>query len=173
MARAPIKALPDTAELNRLFDYDPKTGVLSWKWVRSRAYRIKVGDPAGTVTTRGYLNVGIGRRYYYAHRIIWKMMTGIDPEDQIDHIDGNRLNNRWANLRAADNSRNMFNRRINSNNRSGVKGVCWVRSHNAWKAYVTTDGKQKQLGRFKSLADACAARRTAAEKLHGEFFRAA
>lgn len=171
MKRAPIKSLPDAAELHRIFSYESGAGILRWKSVRRYAHRIEVGGIAGTVSSCGYLKVGIGRSYYAAHRIIWKMMTGTDPADQIDHIDGDRLNNRWTNLRAATNGQNRWNIKRQKNNRSGVTGVCPERG--GWKAYISAGHGQQDLGRFKNKNDAIMARRAAVEKLHAEFTRAA
>jgi hypothetical protein len=175
MRRSDIKALPSLEVLRHLFAYNPETGVLIWR-VRptEQAKRIKMGMPAGTVGKRhGYLMVGIGRSYYLAHRIIWKLQTGEEPADQIDHKDTDRLNNTWDNLRPADNGQNRCNTGIAKNNRSGVKGVCWEPGHKAWKAYVNIDGKQVRLGRFASLEDAADARARAAQRAYGDFLRVA
>jgi hypothetical protein len=167
--RSDIKPLTSVERLNELFTYNPVTGELRWKSVPKKFQRAKVGDLAGTVGASGYLVVGVDRIYYYVHRIIWKMMTGIDPFDQVDHEDTNRLNNRWLNLREASNGPNVQNSRLRKDNRSGFKGVCWDSHHKAWAA--TIDGKR--IGRFKDKQDAIAARMRAAEELHGPFMRVA
>lgn len=131
--------------------------------------RAKVGDLVGTVGAKGYLVVGIDRVYYLAHRIIWKMMTGEEPADQIDHEDTDRLNNRWVNLREADNGKNRYNTKISKNNTSGVKGVSWDKSHKAWAATIN----RRRIGRFKDKQEAIAARLKSAEELHGQFMRVA
>jgi hypothetical protein len=166
MGRASIKTLPSQEELASLLDYNQTTGVLRWKYVRPKANRIKSGDPAGTVTARGYLHIGIARRYYLAHRVIWKLMTGQDPIDQIDHIDGDRLNNRWVNIRAATNGSNRWNSKLPKNNKSGVKGVCRENGR-GWVAYIN----RQRIGRFDTKADAMIARQGAAKLMHGEFLR--
>lgn len=170
MKRAPIKTLPSQEELRRLFDYEPDTGILRWKYVRPRAYRIKLGGTAGTVTDRGYLHIGIARRNYLAHRVIWKWMTGNDPVDQIDHIDGDRLNNRWSNLRQATNGQNRWNIRRQKNNKSGTTGVC-AEQGRAWVAYIAAGRGQVRLGRFQTKTEAIAARREAVSRMHGDFAR--
>lgn len=164
-----------------MFDYDPATGALRWRPKEGnsrsiRSFNNKVaGKVAGTVRQgrSGYLVVGIGRRYYGAHRLIWKLMTGRDPQHFVDHIDGDKLNNKWANLREADNGQNKQNGSLYRNNRSGVKGVCWDASHKAWRAYIGVNGVQRKLGRFKSINDAASAVAAERERLHGEFARAA
>lgn len=170
MERAPIKTLPSAEELRALLSYDEQTGDLRWKRVRARAHRIKVGEVAGSMTDRGYLAVGIRRRQYLAHRVIWKMVTGSDPVDQIDHVDGNRTNNRLANLRPATNGQNRYNTKLAKNNKSGVKGVSWDRGR-AWVSYITAGGPQIRLGRFKNKNDAILARCSAEAQMHGEFAR--
>lgn len=171
--RVDIKPLPSLERLNELFTYEPLTGDLRWKSVPPQFKRAKPGDLVGTIGAKGYRVVGIDRIYYLAHRIIWKMMTGADPVDQVDHEDTNRLNNRWNNLREADNGKNRYNATIGRNNTSGFKGVCWDKSHNAWAAYIAAGDGHKRIGRFKIKADAIAARLKAAEELHGQFMRVA
>lgn len=167
--RSDIKPLPSLDRLNELFTYDPASGELRWKSVPSQFKRAKVGDLVGTVGARGYLVVGIDRVYYLVHRIIWKMVTGQEPFDQIDHEDRNRLNNRWDNLREATNGQNRWNTSLAKNNTSGVKGVCWDAKRQVWNASIN----KTRIGRFKSKDAAIAARLKAAEELHGQFMRVA
>lgn len=176
MRRSDIKELPSQEELLRLFNYDPDSGVMSWR-ANPKHYGTASGK-LGTVSSCGYLYVGVrdghGAKFktYIAHRIIWKMMTGEDPVDQIDHIDGDRLNNRWSNLRPADNGKNRWNSKLAKNNKSGVKGVCWDTSHRKWNAYISIGGKQSRLGRFDVLDDAAAVVNAVRINLHGDFARA-
>lgn len=170
--RIDIKPLPSLEELGRLFTYDAESGILRWR-VRpnKHAVRINPGDEAGTIGFKGYLIVGIGRSYFLAHRLIWKMVTGQDPVDQVDHHDTDRLNNRWTNLRPATNGPNIANSRLRVDNKSGVKGVSWDASHKSWVAHVTSGGRQRKIGRFKELAVAKAAVEKERARLHGEFAR--
>lgn len=172
MKRPPIRLLPSQEELHRLFSYDPVTGVLTWK-VRPnpKALHVRPGKTAGFPSTGGHLVIVLACIRYYAHRVIWKMVTGDEPDRQVDHIDGDKTNNRWANLRLASHGQNRSNAKAGKNNKSGVKGVCWDAGHQAWLAYVSSGGKQTRIGRFKSLADAASARREAADLAHGEFVR--
>lgn len=169
MGRAKIKKLPSQTELKRLFNYDQGTGSITWR-ISPRA-GMMAGAEAGTVGRSKYLTIGIDRRYYLAHRLIWKWMTGDDPSEFVDHIDGDKLNNRWVNLRGADNGQNKRNCPIYSNNMSGVKGVCWDASHKKWRAYISVGGVQLRLGRFKSIDEAALVVSEAREELHGEFAR--
>jgi hypothetical protein len=103
------------------------------------------------------------------HRVIMG-----DPDGfQIDHIDGDGLNNRKSNLRLATRSENARNRRINKNSTSGLKGAFWVESRKRWRAEIKADGKKINLGYFNTPEAAYAAYVAASEKLHGEFARAA
>jgi hypothetical protein len=123
----------------------------------------------------GYLVIGIRKdgatqaTYYLAHRIIWKMMTGSDPEDQIDHKDANKTNNKWSNLRPATNGPNIQNSRLRRDNKSGVKGVRWHR--NKWAVHIAVNGKQRYLGKFSTLQEAAEVASKERVKLHGDFAR--
>lgn len=175
--RSDIKPLPSLERLRELLSYDETTGVLTWKTqpATSRSnisFNNKCGGKiAGTIGAKGYVMLGIGGVYYLAHRIIWKLMTGEDPVDQIDHEDADRGNNRWSNLRPASNGPNIQNSKLRTDNTSGVKGVHWDSLAKKWRAVITTDGKSQRLGRFFSIEEAanviCAARM----QQHGAFAR--
>lgn len=171
--RSDIRPLPSAERLRELFSYDSETGDLVWKIIPCNFRRAKPGDIAGRIGPKGYRIIGVDRSYYYAHRLIWKIITDCDPVDQIDHIDGNRLNNKFENLREAANGPNLCNAKLRKDNKSGFKGVCWEHTHKAWKAYISHNGKQFKLGRFKHLSAAVEAVRRERERLHGEYARAA
>src|SRR5690606_11618117 len=105
----------------------------------------------------GYREVGIDGRLYKAHRVIWLYIAGEWP-DEIDHINGDRSDNRFANLRAVSRAENMRNKRSYKNNRSGQNGVSWHNQDRRWIAYITINGKFKRLGGFINKDDAIAAR---------------
>jgi hypothetical protein len=179
MRRTDIKTLPSLEVLRHLFAYNPETGVLIWR-VRpnEHAKRIKMGMPVGTVGKKhGYLVVGIGRSYFLVHRIIWKLQTGADPEDQVDHRDTDRLNNRWENLRPTDNTKNIWNSRLRRDNTSGFKGVVYKpeNRYRKWaaKIYVGGSGRSIHLGSFHTPEEASAAWKRAAIVHRDEFARVA
>jgi hypothetical protein len=128
---------------------------------------------AGIATHRGYIVVRIGGTLYAAHRVIWKLMTGSEPPTHIDHIDTNRSNNAWSNLREADNSKNMMNSPVSRQNTSGAKGVSWHKKAKKWMVSVKRDGRIHYGGLFFEFSDAVAAMELLRLGLHGEFARAA
>jgi len=177
--RSDIKPLPSLERLSELLAYDPETGILVWKEQpatsrKNIGFNNKcAGKVAGTVGESGYLVVGIDKKYYLAHRVIWKMMTGGDPADIVDHEDTDRLNNRWKNLREAANGPNIQNSRLRVDNSSGVKGVHWDAHHKKWRAVLTTNGVSVRLGRFASLEEATNVIAAARMRDHAEFARMA
>lgn len=171
--------------LNACFEYDPESGILTWKsrplshfknkQVASRCNNQFSGTIAGTTDERGYILLSINKTFLYAHRVIWAIINAIDlcdVPDEIDHKDLDKSNNRKANLREAERWQNGSNRSLQSNNTSGHKGVDWHKQGQAWRVRINVKGKEIQLGLYKSLSDAVAAR-TAANDLHGDFARAA
>lgn len=152
------KALPSREELLRHLRYDPETGFM-WRLgtagIRSRL------NPVGCRTCRGHdgkpssIKIVFAGIPYYAHRLIWRMMTGDDPGTmQIDHINRNPFDNRWGNLRLADSSLNARNK--GSLGASSHKGVCFHARDKRWMATCWVNGKQKHLGYFKTEAEAAA-----------------
>ena len=153
--------LPDYLTIKALFDYDPVSGVLSWKLKSRKPYAI--GKPAGGKGAGGYLDIAIEDHKYRAHRIIWKWMTGEDPLS-IDHIDGNRTNNAWHNLRSVEHHVNLKNSKLSKSNTSGAVGVWWNEAQGKWNSYITYRGRRKHLGSFDTFEEAVAARKAADAK---------
>ncbi|GLY59677.1 hypothetical protein Pcaca05_05350 [Pectobacterium carotovorum subsp. carotovorum] len=152
-----------------LFSYDHLTGLLKWKNPPSKS-RYNPGDVAGTVAN-GYLKVSVSGKSYYVHRITWLLHYGNNPEFFIDHINGNRSDNRISNLRLASNTENIWNSKKMKNNSSGVKGVCWNAAANKWVARIRINGERKTVGAFSSIEDAELAITNARNELHGDFSR--
>jgi len=122
------RPLPPQEVLEELFVYDPVTGVLSYRRQPSKYSTTQAGMPAGTVHSSGYLVVTVSRTTYRGHRIIWKLMTGAEPPELIDHKNRDRSDNRWTNLRAAEAWQNLGNRRAPKG------GVTPGRRKGSWKA---------------------------------------
>lgn len=113
------------SDLVRLLDYNPETGLFTWKAKRCGT---KHGSVAGSIDpSHGYRRIKIDGHLYLAHRLAWFYVCGEWPAHEIDHIDRARANNRIANLRPATRSENQCNKPRYSNNRTGAKGVHWHR----------------------------------------------
>ena len=166
-----IHTLPSQERLRELFDYDPLTGIVTWRV--STSNRVKAGMAAGTPSGNRLL-VSCDGVSYKLHRIIWKWMTGKEPPEQIDHEDTDGHNNRWLNLREADNSLNSANRRVQSNNlSSGLKGSYFNKTANLWYSRIQRDEVDYFLGYFQTKEAAHAAYVRKAKELFGRFARAA
>jgi hypothetical protein len=151
-------------ELNELFEY--RDGALYWKTTVSR--RAKKGDRAGSIDPKGYRQVGINRKVYKEHRLIYLLLKGSLPE-QLDHIDRDRTNNSIENLRPCSNQENQYN--TISHSSSGIKGVSWDKREGKWRAQMRLDGKMHSLGRFKNLIEAERILKLFRKLHHGEFIR--
>lgn len=166
-----MKSLPSRQYLNTILSYDPATGELTWKSRPLSHFKDQrgcstwntmfAGKPAFTATDRkGYRVGAINNEGQRAHRVIYMLMTGSDP-DQIDHIDGDPSNNRWTNLRSLPGGLNQKNMKRPRNNQSGHIGVFWREDKQRWLAYITSDKKRINLGHFEDINDAIAARKQA------------
>lgn len=157
--------LPGQAVLRALFDYNPETGVLTWRGKGSR--KLLPGAVAGTLHHSGYVQVRIEGVIYLAHRLIWKRQTGQDPVGELDHRNGVRSDNRWTNLRPSTSSQNKVNRpALNAH-----RGVHFVASRGKFGAQIKIERKHSWLGLFDAPEAACAAYHEASVRLHGSFAR--
>ena len=130
----------------------------------SRNYRAKKGQETGGINSDGYFHMRFRQQIYFNHRVIYFLNTGIDPEEkQVDHIDGNKLNNKISNLRLATHKQNQDNRKKQKNNTSGVTGLYWHKRKNKYQPSIICNGKLLDLGSFnKSNKDKAIAVRIAA-----------
>lgn len=155
--------LEEQAEIRRVFTYDPETGAFFHSVDRGRSQRYKAGDVIDNVpnNTHGYIVLWAGKRAYLAHRIAWFLQTGIWPSD-IDHLDHNRTNNRFSNLREVSHQENMKNMTLYKSNNSGVSGICIAgRNKDRWRVTVNIGGKQTYLGEYKDFDVAVSVRENA------------
>ena len=120
---------------------------------------------------QGYKSGAIFGKTYTAHRVIWALVSGEWPDQEIDHADKVRTNNRWNNLRLASHGENARNRDVQANNSSGYKGVSLDKRRNKWRAVIDVDGAQKHLGYFPSAREARDAYARASVEYHGAFGR--
>ena len=157
-------------ELKEELHYNPETGLFS-RIVDKRYGRH--GVEAGGINSKGYRVIKIGIKAYKAHRLAWFYIKGEWPSDQIDHANGIKEDNRYANLREANNSQNMQNKGANKKNISGLKGVSHDprRIKNKWMARASINGDVKSLGYFKTPELAANAYKLFAKNNHGEFYK--
>ncbi len=138
----------------------------------------RAGKPAVSISPKvngkHYWRIGLNGKSYMAHRIVYFLHHGVDPENaMIDHINGNGLDNRIQNLRLATQQENQRNQQKPIKNKSGFRGVTWHNQAKKWKARIKINYKEKHLGLFIELTDAVAARRLAEERDFGRFSYAA
>lgn len=142
--------------VQELLIYNPATGSLAWKL--SPGNRIKPGQKAGCVKSNGYRVVAIDKRIYYSSKLIWLYMTGEWPSMTIDHIDRNRSNEKWNNLRHISRAHNATNKSLYANNRTGVNGISRDKKSGQFDSRLTLDGKTIYLGRYPTVHGAAFAR---------------
>lgn len=157
-------------ELRRLLAYDPDTGVFTWRAKSARNSYARVGDVAGWINKKyGYRRISVMATQHQAHRLAWLYVHGEWPAQFIDHVNGDRSDNRFSNLRLATHAENMCNRPKPRTNTSGYKGVSWCRRDRRWRVKIKVNGQHHHIGRFATQDEAHAAYCEAAKKLHGEF----
>ena len=130
--------------------------------------RLKIGREAGSLSNWGYRVVCVDGVICSYHNIVYIYFNG-KIKNEVDHIDGDPLNNNIENLRPCTHRQNSYNHKIRKDNTSGIKGVCWSKSANKWQAYMKAEGKRFHIDHFKNKSDAERAIRTAREKYHKEF----
>lgn len=155
------------ARLRELLSYDAKTGVFAWR--RGGVNSVSIGRAAGTLNGKGYLIVRIDRRSYRAHRLAYFYAFGRWPLGEIDHINGDRTDNRLANLRDVTRIINRQNqRRATATNRTGYLGVLHSQKskRNPFIARIAHDGVQVHVGYFPTAEAAHKAYVLAKRRLH-------
>lgn len=162
----------DQVELKKLLRYDPETGIF-WRIKARTGPNARVGMRAGWLRSDGYWGIKIGPKEYKASRLAWFYVTGAWPKAEMDHIDSDRSNNRWINLREATRQQNNVNRR--PYNATGFKGVFMVKKSpkKPFGASIRVNGKAHYLGCYSSKEEANKAYCEAAIKFHGVYARGA
>jgi hypothetical protein len=153
-------------ELKELLHYNPETGIFTWKV--STARRVSSGDVAVTKRKDGYIQIKLNNELILSHRLIWIYMYGYLPK-YIDHINGQRDDNRIINIREVSNQQNSLNSKISKNNTSGIKGVYWDKSRNKWTVRLSIDGKCKFFKRFDDIDLAKLVIEEVRNKYHGKY----
>lgn len=167
------KALPPIDLLRQLLRYEPDTGRLIWlprdESLHSHAKQWNgrmAGKPAMTSPdAAGYLKGCIFNAAYMAHRVAWAIHYGKEPSEEIDHINGNKQDNRILNLRVVGRRDNMKNRLKQKNNQSGVTGVSWSGAADGWVSNIGVRGNQLHIGTYSKFEDAVKARKAAELRL--------
>ena len=143
--------------LSALLSYDKSTGEL--RWLKNKGSRAKANTVAGNKFGVGYLRLTVDGNQLLAHRVAWLLATGEWPRNEIDHINGNKADNRLANLRDVDRKTNSQNiRSPHKDNKSGLLGASWNKKSGKWQATIKLAGKTAHLGEFPT-----------AEAAHGAF----
>jgi hypothetical protein len=166
---------PTPARIRETFDYDPDTGLFYYReQITDTRKRHRAGKQAGCLCkTNGYVIMTVDKQQFKAHRVAWLFMYGAWPAGLVDHINGNRADNRAINLRLATPTQNNINRGMAPTNTSGMKGASWSTTSQKWLAHISYGGKTHHLGFYATAQEAHAAYLGAAKILHGEFARTA
>lgn len=178
----------DIDTLRRFLDYDPSKGTFTWRErsedcfktpdsssirgrrdIMAKVWNTKwAGKPAFTTLRCGYVVSPVKGTHLYGHRAAWAHYYGEWPPDEmeVDHVNGDRADNRIENLRLVTPAENSKNKRLQKINTSGCSGVMWATSRERWEASISDSGKHIHLGSYHTKEEAVAARR-AAEKVLG------
>jgi len=139
-------------EVKKLFDYNPKTGIVKRKIYRcGRALK---GSVVCGKSKKGYLIVGLNGKNYMLHRIIWLYYYGVWPKNQIDHINQRKDDNRIDNLRDVNTAVNCQNRGVAKNNKAGYSGVYFNKANKKWIASTTRFSKRIYFGCYEKKQEA-------------------
>jgi hypothetical protein len=151
----------DLTTLREYLSYDPATGVFTW--IEKSAPKVVVGARAGSVSPIGYIQIQVLKHRYFAHRLAWFFVHGVMPTHNIDHINGDRGDNRIVNLRDVTQQVNVQNER---NPRRGNPYLGVSKKRNKWVAAIRFDGRNKNLGHFDTPEEARDAYLAAKRKVH-------
>ena len=159
--------LPPFNELSKHMEYCPNTGIGIWL---VNIGNVKAGTTIQSLDRHGYIRVAYKYKRYKAHRLFWLLHTGLDPgKFSIDHIDNNRLNNKFNNLRLATQAQQVRNRREIPANTSGHRGVYWNKKLKKYVAQIVFNKKLIYLGLYNTIDQAISVRQTKELELFGEF----
>ena len=151
-----IKETEAAKNIHKHLKYNPDTG--EFIWVKPTAMWIKPGNIAGGLNPDGYIYIRYNNRGFLAHRLAWYLTYGYFPENDIDHINNIKTDNRISNLREVSRSCNMQNQKVRSSNTSGITGVCFAKHRGKWRAYIRIQNKLIHLGLYHAKLDAALAR---------------
>ncbi|NBW23602.1 MAG: Pathogenesis-related transcriptional factor and ERF protein [Caulobacteraceae bacterium] len=158
---------PKYEEVAKILDYNPKTGKFFRK-INTGSFG-RIGEVLGYTTKRGYRKTSVCNIQLYDHQLAWLLFYSKWPDRQIDHINGNRSDNRISNLREATVSQNALNRSYQSNSKTKYKCINWKPDRKKYRVKIGVNKKYYHIGYFVNLDEAIKARDIAIKKLHGEF----
>lgn len=144
-------------ELKSILKYDQDTG--NFFWLKNTSNK-RAGDKAGSFTSTGYIIISINKKSYKAHRLAFLYMSGVLPTDEVDHIDRNRSNNKWNNLRLATHADNQTNKLNNLKTQSGFTHITYRVINSCWTVRLGKAHKEKFIGNYKDLKEAIKALET-------------
>lgn len=150
------------AELQSKLFYDPETGLFN----NIKKRRLNNSGGIGSLYSCGYVYIYVNSRRFLAHRLAWLYVYGTFPENDLDHINGIRHDNRICNLRACTRSENLQNYKKPCTNKSGYIGVHWHKRDQIWRAAINHNGKLIRLGTFNTAEEASEAYLKAKKNLH-------
>lgn len=150
--------------LKDLLHYDPNTGM--FKWITPPLGRFKSREFAGGIDGDGYWKIKVCGSHHRAHRLAFLYMNGAMPDQEVDHINGVRTDNRWENIRLVSGSENAKNKCLQKNNKSGITGVFWDHRKNKWTSKIMVNRTTIKLGDYTLFSKAVDARKRA-EKNYG------
>lgn len=158
---------PSPAELRTILAYDEDTGVLTWIARPLEGFKRRkdwvywhnrwAGQTAGSPKPGEYVEIGVLGHKLKAHRVIWALVYGEWPEGEIDHINGDKHDNRLSNLRLVSHAENMKNQVRYRNNATGLTGVSVHKATGKYVAQISNAGKRRHLGLFDDAQEAHAA----------------
>jgi hypothetical protein len=168
-------------DIRRLLDYSAATGVFTWRERPREMFKTKRGHSvwnarysgtiAGSITKNGYRSFSLLDGAIYCHRAAWLYVYGWLPDIDIDHVNGNKDDNRISNLRIATRSENIANSKRHIDSASGHKGVSLHKRSGKWRADICLLGRQKFLGCYDTREEAAQRYREAASEAFGQFAR--
>tara|TARA_R100000541_G_scaffold34564_1_gene42964 strand:- start:1864 stop:2406 length:543 start_codon:yes stop_codon:yes gene_type:complete len=164
----------DQSTLKELVTYNPETGKMFWKARTAKHINSSsalksfntryAGNEIKTIDGKGYYHGSFGGKFLRVHRLAWLYVYGEMPKT-IDHINGDRTDNRIVNLKSVTNQENHLNQRLNSTNTSGVAGVYLNKKSNRWCAQMKFNGKTYHLGSSKSFFETVCLRKSEERRL--------
>lgn len=155
-------------DIKRFLHYNPENGLFYRNQNRGPH---KSGSQAGSIRQDGYVRIQIFDKQYLGHRLAWLLFYGEEPSLEIDHINGDRSDNRIKNLRLVSCAQNNQNKAISKSNKSGIPGVWFDSRKKMWRAGIKTNKKFLHIGYFDSIEKATAARQDSAKKHHPFYAR--